>query len=107
MRLCAGRWEPERSPMAAIPRDYQAGPDATPIHTNNNNNNNNSHNHNNNNNNNRDDKLHALNGKYRQYLRSQRIHPYLMSTGGGGAAFPQLHSATAFQQMQPVSCYNV
>lgn len=102
LRMCAGRWEPERSPMAAIPRDYQAGPDATPITS--------IH----------DDKSYMLNGKYRQFLRSQRLHPYLMASGTSlthGAAnatsnthnsmsFPQLTSS-AFQQMQQISCYNV
>lgn len=85
-RLCSGRWEPERSPMAAVPRDYQAGPDTTPISI-------------------RDDKY-VLNGKYRQFLRSQRLHPYLMASGTATPSFPQLTS-TAFQQMQQVSCYNV
>lgn len=80
------RWEPERSPMAAIPRDYQAGPDAMPLISN------------------RDDK-HILSGKYRQYLRSHRLHPYAM-TGTTGSTFPQLTTST-FPQMQQVSCYNV
>lgn len=82
--VTTGRWEPERSPMAAVPRDYQAGPDATPILT-------------------RDDK-HILSGKYRQYLRAHRLHPYMMA--GSVSSFPQLTS-TAFPQMQQVSCYNV
>lgn len=73
IRLCLDNWE--HSQMAAIPRDFQAGlPDATP---------NNSHHY-------RDDKLNALNGKYRQYLRSHRLHPYLMASA---TAFPQLTSS--------------
>lgn len=84
-RVSNVRWEPERSPMAAIPRDYQAGPDAMPLISN------------------RDDK-HILSGKYRQYLRSHRLHPYM--TGSTGSTFPQL-TTTAFPQMQQVSCYNV
>lgn len=79
------RWEPERSPLAAIPRDYQAGPDAMPIISN------------------RDEK-HILSGKYRQYLRSHRLHPYM--TGSTSSTFPQLTTST-FPQMQQVSCYNV
>lgn len=71
IRLCLDNWE--HSQMAAVPRDFQAGlPDATP---------NNSY---------RDDKLNALNGKYRQYLRSHRLHPYLMASA---TAFPQLTSS--------------
>lgn len=62
--------------MAAIPRDFQAGPDTTPIL-----NNSNSY---------RDDKLNALNGKYRQYLRSHRLHPYLLASA---TTFPQLTSS--------------
>lgn len=84
-RVSNVRWEPERSPMAAIPRDYQAGPDAMPLISN------------------RDDK-HILSGKYRQYLRSHRLHPYM--TGSTGSTFPQLTTST-FPQMQQVSCYNV
>lgn len=84
-RVSNVRWEPERSPMAAIPRDYQAGPDAMPLISN------------------RDDK-HILSGKYRQYLRSHRLHPYM--TGTTGSTFPQLTTST-FPQMQQVSCYNV
>ncbi|XP_059613408.1 centrosomal and chromosomal factor [Phlebotomus argentipes] len=82
----SARWEPERSPMAAIPRDYQAGPDATPAVP-------------------RDDK-HILSGKYRQYLRAHRLHPYMMATGSVSSSFPQL-TASAFPQMQQVTCYNV
>ncbi|XP_031619798.1 centrosomal and chromosomal factor [Contarinia nasturtii] len=71
IRLCLDNWE--HSQMAAIPRDFQAGlPDATPNNTY------------------RDDKLNALNGKYRQYLRSHRLHPYLMASA---TAFPQLTSS--------------
>lgn len=71
IRLCLDNWE--HSQMAAVPRDFQAGlPDATPNTTY------------------RDDKLNALNGKYRQYLRSHRLHPYLMASA---TAFPQLTSS--------------
>ncbi|GAB0097576.1 Centrosomal and chromosomal factor [Sergentomyia squamirostris] len=84
----SGRWEPERSPMAAIPRDYQAGPDATPVIAP------------------RNDDKHILSGKYRQYLRAHRLHPYMMATGSVSSTFPQL-TASAFPQMQQVTCYNV
>uniref|UniRef100_A0A7G3AM10 Uncharacterized protein n=1 Tax=Lutzomyia longipalpis TaxID=7200 RepID=A0A7G3AM10_LUTLO len=86
--LTSGRWEPERSPMAAIPRDYQAGPDATPVIAP------------------RNDDKHILSGKYRQYLRAHRLHPYMMATGSVSSSFPQL-TASAFPQMQQVTCYNV
>lgn len=62
--------------MAAIPRDFQAGPDATPIL-----NNSNSY---------RDDKVNALNGKYRQYLRTHRYNPYLITSA---TSYPQLASS--------------
>ncbi|XP_055382856.1 centrosomal and chromosomal factor-like [Condylostylus longicornis] len=52
-----------------------------------------------------------INGKYRQYLKSHRIHPYLMSnTSNLGSTYSQLASVTNFphhQQMQQMSCYNV
>lgn len=56
------------------------------------------------------DQRHLLSGKYKQYLRSQRMHPYSMlpsgmTTAAGGSAFPQLGATpTMFQQ---VSCFNV
>ncbi|CAD7093712.1 unnamed protein product [Hermetia illucens] len=82
------RWDlPDRSPMATVPSNYQAGPDSTPTIM-------------------RDDK-HTLSEKYRrQYLRSHRLHPYMMTAGAVGSTFPQL-TATAFPQMQQVSCFNV
>lgn len=86
--LTSGRWEPERSPMAAIPRDFQAGPDATPVIAP------------------RNDDKHIYGGKYRQYMRAHRLHPYMMATGSVSSSFPQL-TASAFPQMQQVTCYNV
>lgn len=55
------------------------------------------------------DHRHLLSGKYKQYLRSQRMHPYsMLSNSIAGAVvtdYPQLGTAsTLFQQ---VSCYNV
>lgn len=45
-------------------------------------------------------------GKYRQHQRaSHRLHPYMMTSSMGGS-FPPL-MAPAFPQMQQVSCYNV
>lgn len=41
---------------------------------------------------------HILSGKYRQYLRAHRLHPYMSSTIPLGSTFPQIH-----QQV----CYNV
>uniref|UniRef100_A0A034V830 Centrosomal and chromosomal factor n=1 Tax=Bactrocera dorsalis TaxID=27457 RepID=A0A034V830_BACDO len=89
----------DRSPMATVPSNYQAGPDTTPTisthYT-------------------RDEKL---SGKYRQYLRSQRMHPYLSATTTNVAAvaaaanlgqtFPQFAATPTFQHLQQISCYNV
>ncbi|CAO1424214.1 unnamed protein product [Diamesa tonsa] len=96
----SGLWEPiEKSPMATIPSNYQAGPDSIP--------NNHSSNSNSNNNNN-------LSIKYRQYRQSHRMHPYMMAAAAnmsqpalnnGSGYFPQLSGP--FPQIQQVSCYNV
>jgi hypothetical protein len=179
--LASGLWDQiEKSPMATIPSNYQAGPDSIPNNlnssckkqtividnsyenstsnstntanksinntgnNNNNNNNNSSNNHRQSgttylhqhmhqqqtllhepklNNNSQNNNL--LSGKYKQYLRSHRIHPYLMSgnilTSSSSASsagiltaqnysvanqFPHLNGA-AFSQIQQVSCYNV
>lgn len=56
------------------------------------------------------DQRHLLSGKYKQYLRSQRMHPYSMLPSGMTAAsatgaYPQLGATpTMFQQ---ISCFNV
>ncbi|XP_055543528.1 centrosomal and chromosomal factor-like [Wyeomyia smithii] len=112
----------EKSPMATIPRDYQAGPDhmscgkmvgagsamltsghallrSSNHHTSSSSNSINSSS------SYQSEKV-ALFGKYRQHQRtSHRLHPYMM-TGSMGGSFPPL-MAPAFPQMQQVSCYNV
>jgi hypothetical protein len=110
-----GLWETDKSFMAAIPRDFQAAiptPPATNTH--------------------RSTTGHSLRGgggatylhedknnKYRQYLRSQRAHPYMMTTSGIGSTSSTSRSSTAYTHMTPasnyptmqmhqqVSCYNV
>lgn len=141
----SGLWDPiEKSPMATIPSNYQAGPDSIP----------NTHSSSsqskpamvssNSSNMNRrasgattlsyhhhqplqqapqqeqlihhqlaSDKLN-VGGKYRQYLRSHRLHPYMMTGNMPGVAqsmsaasqFPHLNG-NVFPQIQQVSCYNV
>lgn len=144
--LASGLWDPiEKSPMATIPSNYQAGPDSIP-----NNHSSNSVsskptmvNSNSSNLNRRasgattlsyhhqqplqqppqqqqlihhqlaSDKLN-VSGKYRQYLRSHRLHPYMMTGNMPGVAqsmsaasqFPHLNG-NVFPQIQQVSCYNV
>uniref|UniRef100_A0A336KKZ3 CSON011757 protein n=1 Tax=Culicoides sonorensis TaxID=179676 RepID=A0A336KKZ3_CULSO len=53
------------------------------------------------------DQRHLLSGKYKQYLRSQRMHPYsiLPSMTTAGTAFPQLGQTPGM--FQQVSCFNV
>ncbi|XP_055616008.1 centrosomal and chromosomal factor [Toxorhynchites rutilus septentrionalis] len=127
----SGLWDPaallEKSPMAAIPRDYQAGPEhlacskmgaagsgmltsghslmrTTAI-------NNNHHSNSNNNSSSGGGGVYPSDkglfvGKYRQHQRpSHRLHPYMMTSSMGGS-FPPLMTP-AFPQMQQVSCYNV
>jgi len=48
----------------------------------------------------RPEEKHILTGKYRQYLRAHRLHPYVTSAIPIASTFPQM------QQMQQV-CYNV
>lgn len=127
--LSAGLWDQtEKSPMATIPSNYQAGPDSIPNNLNSNSNckkqriemeNNNHtqqhtqqqihHQHITNNNNNSN----LISGKYKEYLRSHRIHPYMMGAASVSAQsysaasqYPRLNGA-AFPQIQQVSCYNV
>jgi hypothetical protein len=45
--------------------------------------------------------------KYRQYLKSHRIHPYMMTGSCINNGFPQMASVFPHHQMQQVPCYNV
>lgn len=126
----SGLWDSaallEKSPMAAIPRDYQAGPEhmacskmgggaasamlaatsghalmrtsaAGSHHSSSSGNNGSGY---------QSDKAALFPGKYRQHQRaSHRLHPYMMTSSMGGS-FPPLMTP-AFPQMQQVSCYNV
>lgn len=56
------------------------------------------------------DQRHILSGKYKQYLRSQRMHPYSilpsgLTTVAAESAFSQLGAAPSM--FQQVSCFNV
>jgi hypothetical protein len=97
----SGRWETHRSPTIVKPREYPSEPgeaivpsvaatstisvSSQQLHH-------------------RDDKY-ILSGKYRQYIRQHRLHPYIMS--GPVSSFPHQLTASGFSQMQQVSCYNV
>lgn len=118
----SGLWDSsallEKSPMAAIPRDYQAGPEHMAcskmaasgghslMRTSSSSSNANSGYHST-----ASDKSAAATaalfaGKYRSHQRnSHRLHPYMMTSSMGGS-FPPLMTP-AFPQMQQVSCYNV
>lgn len=116
----------EKSPMATIPRDYQAGPEhmacskmsagvgsmlassghslmrsgaggnGSSYH----------HHHLHHHQSSASEKAALFAGKFRQHQRpTHRLHPYMMTSSMGGS-FPPL-MAPAFPQMQQVSCYNV
>lgn len=116
----------EKSPMATIPREYQAGPEhmacskmsagvgsmlaasghslmrsgaggnGSSYH----------HHHLHHHQSSASEKAALFAGKYRQHQRAtHRLHPYMMTSSMGGS-FPPL-MAPAFPQMQQVSCYNV
>lgn len=120
----SGLWDSsallEKSPMAAIPRDYQSGPEHMAcskmaaasgghslMRTSSSSSNASSGYHSTS----ASDKSAAaaaalFAGKYRSHQRaSHRLHPYMM-TSSMGASFPPLMTP-AFPQMQQVSCYNV
>lgn len=121
----------EKSPMATIPRDYQAGPEhmacskmsagvgsmlaASSGHSlmrsggagvNGSSYQHHHHLHHHHQSSSASEKAALFAGKYRQHQRaSHRLHPYMMTSSMGGS-FPPL-MAPAFPQMQQVSCYNV
>ncbi|XP_062564903.1 centrosomal and chromosomal factor-like [Armigeres subalbatus] len=120
----------EKSPMATIPRDYQAGPEHMACSkmsavangmlgatasghslmrsgaTGNTSASSYHHNHHHHQSSSSAEKAALFAGKYRQHQRaSHRLHPYMMTSSMGGS-FPPL-MGPAFPQMQQVSCYNV